>query len=77
MKTKHDHEEARETLWREAFIAVTSTDTALDITTCVNWADHALAEFDNRFSPEAHERRGEMLKKEAEKQKAKEAGKSK
>lgn len=73
MKNKSDHEEARETLWREVLIAATRSESSLDPKSCINWADHALAAFDERFSPEAHQERGEMFKEEAAKQKAKEA----
>ncbi len=75
MKNHQDHEEARETLWREAFVAVSRSDTALDIKTCVNWADQALAAFDQRFDPAAHEKRAEDRKAQLEKDRAKEAKK--
>jgi hypothetical protein len=72
MKNQTDHEEARETLWRETFVAVSKSESSLDVSTCVNWVDQALAAFDQRFSPDAHKVRGEKLKKDAEKQKTKE-----
>lgn len=72
MKNKSDHEEARETLWREVLVAATRSESSLDPKSCINWADHALAAFDERFSPEAHEVRGDKLKKETEKKNMKE-----
>lgn len=72
MKNKSDHEEAREEFWCKAWLAAAQSDTMVDIPTCNNWADHALAEFDQRFSPEAHQVRQEQMKQDEQDQKDKE-----
>ena len=64
MKNNHDHELAREKLWCDAWLSVARSSNAQDVNACNNWADHALAEFDERFSPEAHEERQEKIKKD-------------
>lgn len=73
MKTKHDHEAAREEFWCKVWLSASSAANIEEAKVASSWADYALAEFDKRFSPEAHEERGEKLKREAEKKKAKEA----
>jgi hypothetical protein len=77
MKNKTDHEERREEFWCDMLIAAASSESAHELSVCMAWADGALEGFDERFSPEAHTERAEEQKKEAEKQKAKEARKSK
>ena len=75
MNNKSDHEEARETLWREVLVAATRSESSLDPATCVHRADTALAQFDARFSPEAHQARQEKLKQQETVKREKEKGK--